>query len=165
MNIFMNSYRYELPWEDLHHRSSFLPDLDHFENDFSSIFTTDYVKEPQNPIAHNDSELNLENISAMVPLDISVKPEIVENIHIGASCTLEEIQEYTTLFQEFRDIFSWLYEEVLGIHPSIFVHEIKTYLDAKPVRQRLRQIHSRKAAAIKSEVEKLLRAGFIIRSR
>ena len=29
----------ELPWEDLHHRSSFLPDLDHFENDFSSIFT------------------------------------------------------------------------------------------------------------------------------
>lgn len=36
----------DLPWEDLHHRSSFLPKLDHFENYFSSIFTTDYVKEP-----------------------------------------------------------------------------------------------------------------------
>ena len=34
----------DLPWEDLHHRSSFLPEIDHFENDFSSIFTTDYVK-------------------------------------------------------------------------------------------------------------------------
>ena len=34
----------ELPWEYLHHRCSFLPDIDHFENDFSSIFTTDYVK-------------------------------------------------------------------------------------------------------------------------
>ena len=45
-----------------------------------------------------------------------------------------------------------------GIDP-IVVHEIKTYLDAKPVRQRLRQIHPRKAAAIKAEVEK--RAGFI----
>jgi hypothetical protein len=45
--------------------------------------------------------------------------------------------------------------------PAIVVHEIKTYPDAKPVRQRLRQIHPRKAAAIKAEVEKLLKAGFI----
>ena len=35
-----------LPWEDLHHRSSFLPEIDHFENDFSSIFTAEYVREP-----------------------------------------------------------------------------------------------------------------------
>ena len=43
----------------------------------------------------------------------------------------------------------------------IVVHEIKTYPDAKPIRQRLRQIHLRKIAAIKAEVEKFLRAGFI----
>ena len=47
------------------------------------------------------------------------------------------------------------------IDPSIIVHEIKTYLDAKPVWQRLHQIHPRKVAAIKAEVEKLLKAGFI----
>ena len=51
-----------LPWEDLHHRSSFLPEID-FENDFSSISTTEYVKEPQNPLKHLDSEHNLANIS------------------------------------------------------------------------------------------------------
>jgi len=45
-----------------------------------------------------------------------------------------------------------------GIDPAI---EIKTYLDAKLVRQCLRQIHPRKAAAVKAEVEKLLKAGFI----
>ena len=50
-----------------------------------------------------------------------------------------------------------------GIDPSIVVHEIKTYPDAKLVCQHLRQIHPRKAAAIKAEVEKLLRAGFIYR--
>jgi len=81
----------DLPWEDLHHRSSFLPEPDHFENDFSSIFTTDYVKEPQNPLQHPDSELNLGNVSRKIPIDISVKPGIIENIHIGASCTDEEI--------------------------------------------------------------------------
>ena len=30
----------DLPWEDLQHRSSFLPEDDRFENNFSSIFTT-----------------------------------------------------------------------------------------------------------------------------
>jgi hypothetical protein len=48
-----------------------------------------------------------------------------------------------------------------SIDPRIVVHEIKTYTGAKPVRQKLRQIHPKKAAAIKVEVEKLLRAGFI----
>jgi hypothetical protein len=49
-----------------------------------------------------------------------------------------------------------------GIDPNIVVHEIKlTYPGAKPVWQRLRLGHPRKAAAIKLEVEKLLKVGFI----
>lgn len=47
------------------------------------------------------------------------------------------------------------------IDPWIVVHKIKTYIGAKPVRKKLRQIHPKKAVAIKAEVEKLLRAGFI----
>ena len=48
-----------------------------------------------------------------------------------------------------------------GIDPKIVIHEIKTYPDAKPVRQQLCPVHPRKATAIKLEVEKLLKAGFI----
>ena len=48
-----------------------------------------------------------------------------------------------------------------GIDSSIVEHEIKMYPDVKPIRQRLRQVHPKKATAIKSEVEKLLHAGFI----
>ena len=58
-------------------------------------------------------------------------------------------------------MFAWYYEEIPGIDPSIVQHEIKTYENAKPVRQKLRPINPRKAAAIKAEVEKLLKAGFI----
>ena len=47
------------------------------------------------------------------------------------------------------------------IDPSIVVHEIKTYPGAKPVCQKLHQVHPRKEAAIKEEVEKILRDGFI----
>ena len=50
---------------------------------------------------------------------------------------------------------------MLGIDPSIVVHEIKTYPTAKHVRKKLRQVHPQKAAAIKAEIEKLLKAGFI----
>jgi hypothetical protein len=48
-----------------------------------------------------------------------------------------------------------------GIDPSIVEHEIKTYLDARPVRQCLRVVNPRKAPTIKVEVEKLLNVGFI----
>lgn len=123
----------DLPWADLPHRSSFLPKNDCFENDLSSIFTTEYVKEPQNQMKHPDSELNLGNISRTIPIDISVKPGIVENIHIGASCIEDEIEIYKALFQEFCDVFAWSYEEMPRIDLAIVVHEIKTYPDAKPV--------------------------------
>ena len=73
----------------------------------------------------------------------------------------EEIQIYTDLFKDFRDVFAWSYEEMPGIDPSIVQHEIKTYENAKPIRQRLRSVNPRKAAAIKAEVEKLLKAGFV----
>ena len=44
---------------------------------------------------------------------------------------------------------------------SIVQHEIKTYENAKLVRQKLRSVNPRKVAAIKAEVEKLLNARFI----
>ena len=47
------------------------------------------------------------------------------------------------------------------INPSIVVHEIKTYPTTKPVRKKLRQLHPQKSVAIKDEIEKLLKAGFI----
>jgi hypothetical protein len=84
-----------------------------------------------------------------------------KNVHIGALCSSDEVVTYTSLFKEFCDIFAWSYEEMLDIDPEIVIHEIKTYLDAKPIWQRLCPVHPRKAAAIKLEVEKLLKVGFI----
>jgi hypothetical protein len=107
------------------------------------------------------SEGNLSNILPTIALDISVKPGIVENVHIRTSCSSNEVITYTSLFKEFRDIFAWSYEEMSGINPEIVIHEIKTYPDAKPICQRLRPVHPRKMAAIRLEVEKLLKCSFI----
>jgi hypothetical protein len=48
-----------------------------------------------------------------------------------------------------------------GIDPKIVEHEITTYLDAKPVWQKLCSVNPRKEKTIKVEVEKLLKDGFI----
>ena len=65
------------------------------------------------------------------------------------------------MFKEIRDIFAWYYDEIPGIDPHIVEHEIKTYPNAKPVRQHLHVVNPRKAPAIKVEIEKLLKAGLI----
>jgi hypothetical protein len=106
-------------------------------------------------------EGKLSNISPTIPLNISIKPRVVKNVHIGASCSHDKVVTYKSFFQEFCDVFSWSYEEMLGIDPDIVVHEIKTYLSTKLIQQRLRLIHPHKASAINLEVEKLLKAGFI----
>lgn len=108
-----------------------------------------------------DSKGNMGNTSKIMLIDISVKMGIVENIHIGANCNPDEIACFTSLFKEFRDVFPSSYDEIPGIDPSIFKHEIKIYDNTKPIQQRFKTIHPCKAAAIKIEVEKNLNIGFI----
>ena len=79
---------------------------------------------------------NMANISSTISINISRNPGTIENVYIGADCSHAEILEYTELFKEFHDIFAWSYDEMPGIDPLIFEHEIKTYPNAKPVRQR-----------------------------
>ena len=101
------------------------------------------------------------NISPTIKIDISTNSEIIEEIMLGASCSLEEVDSYTALFQEFRDIFSWSYTEIPGLDPSIMEHHIDTWTDVAPVRQKQRPIHPSKVAAVKANIEKLCTVGFI----
>lgn len=151
----------ERPWEDNHHRSSVLPPLHDEDSPLTPTATKDGPTRSPTTSSHLPTEGNLSNIAKTITIDISVKTGIMEAITIGVNSMQQEILNYKALFIEFHDIFAWSYEEMPGIDPRIVIHEIKTYAGAKPVRQKLHQIHPKKAAAIKAEVEKLLRAGFI----
>eukprot|EP00253_Pinus_taeda_P018590 PITA_18590 len=122
------------------------------------------------PMIHGSSQ-SLQNVGVgllkdpalmeTIIINVLTKPNVVENIHVGKSCSSLELEIYCALFCKFRDVLAWSYEEMLGIDSSIFEHEIKMYLDVKPVRQRLRQVHRKKSAAIKAEAENNLHVGFI----
>jgi hypothetical protein len=133
----------DTPWNDGHHRSILFLEPETIESYQQISHPSTFINFPpfSEPTCDVLYEGNLRNISPTIPLDISIKPRIVENVHIGASCSPDEIQTYKTLFQEFSDVFAWIYEEIPGIDQDIVVHEIKTYPDAKPIRQRICPVH------------------------
>ena len=83
------------------------------QNPIYAVETKDFIPSGpidlfNNPILAPDAfeEGNLANISPTITIDISIKPSIVEEIIIGATCTPQEIAAYKALFQEYRDIFT-----------------------------------------------------------
>ena len=143
--------------------SYFLLELDHLEHEYFREILSENIGSPVVPLSSlgQMANGNMANLSPTIPINISRDLGKIENVYIGAECSHAEIQEYTELFKEFHDVFAWSYEEMLGIDPRIVKHDIKTYPDAKPVRQRLHAVNSRKAPGIKAEIEKLLKDGFI----
>ena len=129
----------EYPWDDMHHRSFFLPKELVSQSDQFFVETKDFIHGKvdwfKNPILVLDAfeEGNMANIFPTIKIDISTNYEIVEEVMLGASCSQEEIDAYTTLFQEFRDIFSWSYIEIPGLYPSIVEHHIDTSPDVAPI--------------------------------
>jgi hypothetical protein len=91
------------PWDDMHHRSYFLPDLERSEqNEFQSTLS-DIVGHTVVPLNTHDiyAEGNMVSIYSTITIDISRTPDKIENIHIGADCLPKEILIYTELFKEF----------------------------------------------------------------
>lgn len=125
----------EAPWNDTHHCSSLFPNpmiMSSCLENLSSRFPTQSL---QMTIMTNEVwlEENMGIITQMMPIDISVKLGIIENFHIAVPCSLDEIKFYTHPFQEFQDVFAWSYEKIPRIDPTIVVHKVPTYPNAKPI--------------------------------
>ena len=126
-----------------HHESFFFLELSKIENSEFHAKLAQGVDLPVDPLPKEGlfTEANMENISTTISINISANPNVMENVHIGANCSLEEVSIYTSSFKEFCDVFSWSCEEILGIDPSIVEHQIHTYPDTKPVGMKLRPLN------------------------
>jgi hypothetical protein len=96
------------PWDDLHHRSYFLPELRRIEvGEFVLTMTGDRSC-PINPLAMHTFyvEGNMASIAETIPIDSFRTLGVVENVFVEADCSPEEIHIYTDLFKEIHDIFA-----------------------------------------------------------
>lgn len=123
----------EWTWEDNHHWSSLLPLLIEEELPLQTEASDNGQYQSPSTSYGVSLEGNLRNISKTITIDISVKPDIMEMIMIGANYSLEEVTLYKALFHEFLNIFSWSYEEMPRIDTRIIVHQIKTHVGARLV--------------------------------
>ncbi|KAL5542329.1 hypothetical protein UlMin_010039 [Ulmus minor] len=62
---------------------------------------------------------------------------------------------------EHHDVFAWSYEDMPGIDPNVIVHHLNIDPNFKPVKQKRRTFNAERYMAINTEVNKLLKAGFI----
>ena len=78
----------EQHWEEFHHRSYFLPNLDHLECDDFRVILSDKFGRPMVPLSSpsNIAEENMANLSPTIAINISHVPGKIENMYIGASC-------------------------------------------------------------------------------
>ena len=90
----------EQPWEELHHRSYFLPNIDHLECDDFREILSEKIGSLMVPLSSPGqmAEGNMPNLSPMIPINICHDLGKIENVYIGAGCSLDEIKEHTELF-------------------------------------------------------------------
>jgi hypothetical protein len=100
--------------------------------DFIPSRHIDWFKKPI-PSPDAFEEGNMDNISPTVKINISIKPGIIEEITIHTAFSPEELIAYKALFQEYRDIFSWSYIEILGLDPSVVELHINTWPNITPI--------------------------------
>jgi hypothetical protein len=81
---------------------------------------------------------------------------------LSSSLSREKRVEYTELLKEFFDVFAWTYEDLMTYDTSVIEHKIPLKEEAKPFRQKLRQINPILLPVMGREVKKLLDAQIIV---
>jgi len=77
---------------------------------------------------------------------------------LSRSLTKEQRSEYIGLLREFANVFAWTYEDLKTYDTSFIEHKIPLKEEAKPFRQKLRQINPMMVPIMEREVKKLLQA-------
>ena len=70
-------------------------------------------------------------------------------------------KELIDLLQDYSDVFSWLYQDMLGLDMDIVVHRLPLKEECAPVKQKLRRVKPEMLLKIKEEVKKQLDVGFL----
>jgi hypothetical protein len=88
-------------------------------------------------------------------------PGIVEHVHIGVTCSPDEIKTILVYFKNFVMCLHGHMKKCLALILALWCMKYQLILMRSPFANGFAQCTLEKAAAIKGEVEKLLKAGFI----
>ena len=86
-------------------------------------------------------------------------------MNLGKCCSPGERSKFISLFRQYKDVFDWIYEDLMMYDTKIIQHVIPIKVGIKPYQQPLRKMHPKLKPLIQSEVKKLLDAKIIFKVR
>jgi hypothetical protein len=100
-------------------------------NPLERSFSTSDVRNKKD----NKEEESKWKIRGIIPVNIGTQehPKVLKT---GGRCSEDEKKKFMDLFHEFRDVFSWSYEDLHGFDPRIIQHVIPIKEESKHVRQK-----------------------------
>ena len=98
----------------------------------------------------------------LINLGIEAEPKYV---NLGKCCSPREKSKFISLLKQYKDVFSWTYEDLKTYDTRIIQHVIPIKFGVKPYQQPLRKMHPKLEPLIQSEVKKLLDAKTIFKVR
>ena len=85
-------------------------------------------------------------------VDLGSDSQEARSISISASLTKTEKSELILLLKEFKDVFAWDYNKMLGLDPRLVAHTLNVDPEAKPMAQPARIFHTEIEGQIVKEV-------------
>ena len=73
-------------------------------------------------------------------VDLDTADQPIE-LRIGTTLSVDERDNLLRLLRSYLDVFAWLYEDMPGLDPSIVQHHLPLVPHARPIKQKLRQLH------------------------
>ena len=108
---------------------------------------------------NRESKGSKPNIEETEVVNLANEGENEKPIKIGVNFPKDMRHEVIVLLKKFREIFTWSYQDMLGMDTEIVVHIILVKTECPLVRQALRRMKSEIILKIKEEVE--LKANFL----
>ena len=84
-----------------------------------------------------------------------------KEVKVGTDMSENVQDELVALLQNYRDIFAWSYQDMLGLSSDIIQHILPLNPECSSVKQKLRRMKPEMSLKIKEVVKKQFDAGFL----
>ncbi|GLU06565.1 hypothetical protein SLE2022_235890 [Rubroshorea leprosula] len=125
------------------------------------IGEADHLVSPDELPTLHEAQPTLISLEPLEAIDLESNPTNPKDMHVSTMLSVDERAKMVDLLREYKDVFTWHYEEMHGLDLALVAHSLNVDPNMKPVVQPNLAFHPEVTLKIKEEVEKLLAAGFI----
>ncbi|GKV15403.1 hypothetical protein SLEP1_g26196 [Rubroshorea leprosula] len=108
-----------------------------------------------------EAQSTLTFLKSLKAIDLGNDPTSPRHVHISTTLSMDERAKMVNLLREYKDVFTWNYDEMPRLDPTLVARSLNVDPSMKPIVQPNHAFHPEVTLKIKKEVEKLLAVGFI----